>query len=71
MKKVTNCIVYKLHKDNSPTVIDCSSEKEQNEQLAKIIKEGYNNAYKATPEQVAATAYRLEKAISLFICKCV
>jgi len=51
MKKVTHCIVYRLHKDNSPTVIDCSSEKEQGEQLSKIIKEGYKNAYKATPEQ--------------------
>jgi hypothetical protein len=51
MKKVTHCIVYRLHKDNSPTVIDCSSEKEQDEQLSKIIKEGYKNAYKATPEQ--------------------
>jgi hypothetical protein len=51
MKKVTHCIVYKLHKDNSPTVIDCSSEKEQDEQLSKIIKEGYKNAYRTTPDQ--------------------
>jgi hypothetical protein len=50
MKKVTHCIVYRLHKDKSPTVIDCYSEKEQNEQLSKIIKEGYKNAYKASPE---------------------
>ncbi len=51
MKKVTHCIVYKLHKDNSPTVIDCYSEKEQDEQLSKIKKDGYKNAYSATPEQ--------------------
>ena len=51
MKKATHCVVYKLHKDNSPTVIDCYSEKEQDLQLSKIIKEGYPNAYKATPEQ--------------------
>ncbi|MGK0446557.1 MAG: hypothetical protein ACJA2M_000326 [Polaribacter sp.] len=51
MKKITHCIVYKLHKNNSPTVIDCSSEKRQDEQLFKIIKEGYKNAYKATPDQ--------------------
>lgn len=51
MKIVTHCIVYRLHKNNSPTVIDCSSEKEQDEQLSKITKEGYKNAYRATPEQ--------------------
>lgn len=51
MEKVTHCIVYKLHKDNSPVVIDFCSEKEQEEGLIKIVKEGYKNAYKATPEQ--------------------
>jgi hypothetical protein len=51
MKEATHCVVYKLHKDNSPTVIDCYSEKNQDLQLSKIIKEGYSNAYKATPEQ--------------------
>jgi len=51
MKKVTHCIVYRLHKDNSPTVIDCYSEEEQNKELSKMQKEGYKNAYKATPEQ--------------------
>ncbi len=51
MKEVTHCIVYRLHKDNSPTVIDCYSEEEQNKELIAIKKEGYRNAYKATPEQ--------------------
>lgn len=51
MKKVTHCIVYRLHKDNSPVVIQCYSEKEQDEMLIKTLNEGYKNAYKATPEQ--------------------
>jgi len=51
MKKVTHCVVYNLHKDNSPTVINCYSEKEQSEMLTKTEKEGYGKAYKATPEQ--------------------
>lgn len=51
MKKVTHCIVYRLHKDNSPTVINCYSEKEQDEMLNKTVDGGYKNAYKATPEQ--------------------
>ena len=53
MEKTSHCIVYRLHKDKSPTVINCFSEKEQDEQLSKIIKEGYKNAYKARPEQAA------------------
>lgn len=44
MKIVTHSIVYKLHKDNSPVVIECYSEEEQNEMLIKIVKEGYKNA---------------------------
>ena len=51
MKKVTHCIVYRLHKDNSPVVIECCSEEEQKNMLIKTVKEGYKNAYKATPEQ--------------------
>jgi hypothetical protein len=51
VKKVTHCVVYRSHKGNSPTVIDCYSEDEQNKELSKIQKEGYKNAYKATPEQ--------------------
>lgn len=51
MKTPTHCIGYKLHKDNSRTVIDCYSEKEQEEQYNKIIKEGYTNAKKLTPKQ--------------------
>lgn len=51
MEKETHCIVYRLHKDNSPTVIPCYSEQEQEEMLVKIKKEGYKNAFKATPSQ--------------------
>ncbi len=51
MEKETHCIVYRLHKDNSPVVIPCYSEKEQDEMLIKAKKEGYKNAYKATPSQ--------------------
>jgi len=51
MKKVTHCVIYRLHKDGSPTVINCYSEDEQNNELYKIIKEGYKNAHKVTPEQ--------------------
>jgi hypothetical protein len=47
----TYCIVYRLHKDNSPTVINCSTEKEQDDMLIKIKKDGYKNAYKATKSQ--------------------
>ena len=69
MKKVTHCIVYKLHKDNSPTVIDCHSKKEQDVQLSKIINEGYPNAYKATPEQATKVlndfGYRFTKQRTL------
>jgi len=53
MKKETHCVVYRLHKDNSPTVIPCYSEKEQTEVLNKTKKEGYKKAYKATPLEAA------------------
>lgn len=51
MKEPTHCVVYRLHKDNSPTVINCYSEDEQNRELSKIMKEGYLKAYKATPSE--------------------
>jgi len=51
MKTVTHCIVYKLHKDNSPVVIDCYSKQDQDQKLTEIVNEGYENAYRATPEQ--------------------
>lgn len=42
--------MYKLHKDNSPVVINCYSEEEQFEQLHNIVEQGYKNAYRVTPE---------------------
>lgn len=51
MKAGTHYVVYRLHKDNSPTIIPCYSEQEQEEVLTKTKKEGYKNAFKATPVQ--------------------
>ena len=51
MKTPTHCIGYKLHKNSSRTVINCYSEKEQEEQYNKIVKEGYINAQRLTPKQ--------------------
>ena len=51
MKEATHCVVYKLHKNNSPVVINCYSEQEQKIKLYELHNQGYENAYKATPEQ--------------------
>ena len=51
MKAITHCIGYKLHKNSSRTVIDCYSEKEQDEKLKKVIAEGYPNARRLTLKQ--------------------
>ena len=46
------CILYRLHKDNSPVGVICDSEEEQTKELSKLKKEGYKNAFRATLEQV-------------------
>jgi hypothetical protein len=46
----THSIVYRLHKDNSPVVVDYYSEEEQREQLA-IISKDYKHAQGMSPTQ--------------------
>lgn len=41
MKTPTHYIGYRLHKDNSPVVVNCHSEQEQTEQFNQLKKEGY------------------------------